>query len=95
MVTHYEGMPTKDKMEYMYHDALISSDETMIFQCKGPYRFAEQRLVVDGIWKDSKSVEGYHLQIECSTAAQINLLPIRHGKNHILSDMVVSRCLVW
>lgn len=101
MLTHFTGIPFGDNLAYNYHDSLVSSDETMTFVCKGPFRFAKLCLLVDGIWKDGKTVEGYTLTIQCSTPAQI--APVPHtddvnghknwAKKGMMCDAVVSRCL--
>ena len=103
MLTYNTCIPIGDDLAYNYHDSLVSSDETMTFECKGPFRFARLCLLVDGIWKDGKTVEGYTLTIECSTPAQI--APVPHSddvnshkyraKQGMMSDAVVSRCLAW
>ena len=71
MLTWYMGIPCEDDLTYNYHDSVVSSDETITFECKGPFRFERLYLMVDGIWKDGKTVEGYTLTIECSTPAKI------------------------
>jgi len=75
MITYNTCIPIDDDLAYNYHDSLVSNDETMTFVCKGPYRFAKLYLLVDGIWKDGKTVEGYNLTIECSMQAQIAPVP--------------------
>jgi len=65
-------MPTGGDLAYNYHDSIISNDEKIIFVCKGPFRFSKLCLLVDGIWKDGKTIEAYDLNIEVGIPAQIS-----------------------
>lgn len=103
MLTYNTCIPIGDDLAFNYHDSIVSSDETMTFECKGPYRFSKLYLLVDGIWKDGKTVEGHTLTIQCSTPAQIEAhphsddekKPCSRLKRDIMSDAVASRCLAW
>lgn len=98
MALEFTGMPTGGDLAYNYHDSIISNDEKIIFVCKGPFRFSKLCLLVDGIWKDGKTIEAYDLNIEVSIPAQISKIDptAKHyySLDRILSDVIASRCLI-
>lgn len=97
MAIEYTGMPCAGDLTHNYHDSIVSQDEKIVFVCKGPFRFSRLCLLVDGMWKDGKTIESYNLNIDVNIPAQISKIDPNHrfsDLDRMLSDVVASRCLV-
>ena len=97
LCSHFTGIPDGELLFFNYIDSVVSQDETVVLNIKGPFRFKEQFLIVDGIWKAEKTVEPYSITIESTVPAQIephidNDRP-HTKKSTILSDSIASRCM--
>lgn len=92
----YSGIPYGDNLVYNYIDSKVSKEKEISLSTSksNVNQWSDEIfLIVDGIWKDKKTVEPYMLTIETSCQSEITAGAQNYASNCVITDTVASRCI--